>query len=95
MSATPTPPASSDPFGPGAPPTATPEPPREIAHGPRPGTVVWGLIVIGAGIVAIVAATDVALDLELTAIVGLAVAGALLLVTALVSSARHRGRSRD
>lgn len=73
-------------------PGAVTPPAREIARGPRPGTVVWGLIVVAVGILSIVAATGVDLDLELTAIVGLAAAGVLLLVTAVVSSARHRNR---
>ena len=73
-------------------PVAIPTPEREIARGPRPGTVVWGLIVVAVGILSIVAATGVDLDLELTAIVGLAAAGVLLLLTAVISAARHRNK---
>jgi len=65
---------------------------RPIARGPRPGTVVWGLIVIAVGVLTIVASTGFSLDLELTAIIGLAAAGALLLLTAVVGSARARRR---
>lgn len=70
------------------PPTATPT----ARRGPRAGTVVWGLLVIAVGVLIIVATTGVAVDLQLAAIIGLAAAGVLLLVTALISSARQRHR---
>ena len=65
---------------------------RPVVRGPRPGTVVWGLVVIAVGVLTIVTSTGFALDLELTAIIGLAAAGALLLLTAVIGSARARRR---
>jgi hypothetical protein len=96
--------AATDP-APGATPPVTPATPtsfaashasyaqeRPVARGPRPGTVVWGLIVIAVGVMTIVTSTGFSLDLELTAIIGLASAGALLLLTAVIGSARARRR---
>ncbi|TGO06259.1 hypothetical protein [Serinibacter arcticus] len=81
---------------PGATPPVTPfgphTPERPIARGPRPGTVVWGLVVIAVGVLTIVVSTGFSLDLELTAIIGLAAAGVLLLLTAVIGSARGRRR---
>ncbi|GMA32217.1 hypothetical protein [Litorihabitans aurantiacus] len=63
-----------------------------MSRGPRPGTVIWGLLVIAVGVLTIVASTGISLDLELAAIIGLAAAGGLLLLTAVLGAARARRR---
>lgn len=60
---------------------------------PRPGALVWGLLVLAAGVVILLAAAGITLDLGLTAIVVVAALGALLLLTAVLSGIRARRRS--
>lgn len=70
---------------------ATPAHPREA----RVGTIVWGLVLvaIAAGIVAI--AQGYTIDAELALIIGLGVAGLLLLGGSLATAARRRRRAED
>lgn len=60
---------------------------------PRPGALVWGLLVLAAGVVILLAAAGITLDLGLTAIVVVAALGALLLLTAVLSGIRARRRN--
>lgn len=88
----PAPHLSPDPVPGSTPPGPTPPATTTAARGPRAGTVVWGLLVIAVGALVIVATAGIDVDLQLAAIIGLAAAGVLLLITALVSSARQRHR---
>ncbi|ACQ81280.1 hypothetical protein Bcav_3036 [Beutenbergia cavernae DSM 12333] len=64
------------------------------SRGPRPGTVVWGLVIMAVGIVLIAIASGARIDLQLTFIVLLTGAGLALLIGALLAG-RRRGASRD
>lgn len=101
--ATTTPPAdpATEPVTEPSEPTATPhawtppEPPapREVSTSVRTSTIVWGAILVVAGIVLASAAAGFSLDVGLVAIVALAGAGVALLVGALTSSVRKNRNS--
>ncbi|PFG19007.1 hypothetical protein [Serinibacter salmoneus] len=66
---------------------------QQYDDSPRPGALVWSLLVLAAGVVVLLAAAGVTLDLGLTAIVVVAGLGGLLLLTAVLSGIRARRRS--
>ncbi|WP_108719267.1 hypothetical protein [Miniimonas sp. S16] len=77
------------------PPTSQPttpavRPEHPARSGPRTGTVLWGVIVLGLGLLVVATAAGYAIDLQLAAIVGLVVAGVALLLAAVVGAARGR-----
>lgn len=78
--------------GTGETPAASTGPVEGRRRGPRPTTVVWGMLVIAVGVLVIIATTGAAVDLQLAAIIGLGSAGLLLLLTALISAGRSRRR---
>ena len=82
-----------------APPPAWTAPPadapREVSTSVRTGTIVWGAILVGAGVVRAASAAGLTLDLGLVAIVALAGAGVALLTGALTTSVRRSRRERD
>lgn len=59
-------------------------------RGPRPSTVVWGVLVMAAGALLLSVAAGVPIDLGLAAILGLAGVGVALLISALIGAARRR-----
>lgn len=61
-----------------------------VRTGPRTGTIVWGLLILAAGVGLLAQAAGASIDLELAAIVLMGAAGALLVVGSLVSGARRR-----
>jgi hypothetical protein len=71
---------------------ATPTTP-EVARGVRVGTVVWGLVVVVAGVLLAAAAAGVVFDVQLAVIATVALAGVALVVGSLVSAGRRRDRS--
>lgn len=79
------------------PPAWTPPaaPPREVSTSVRTSTIVWGAILVVAGIVLAASAAGYTLDVGLVAIVALAGAGIALLVGALTSSVRKGRRNRQ
>lgn len=78
------------------PPAWTPPvaPPREISTSVRSSTIVWGAILVVAGVVLAASAAGFTLDVGLVAIVALAGAGVALLVGALTSTLRRNRRER-
>lgn len=60
----------------------------------RVGTIVWGVILLAAAVLLIAMASGVSIDLELTLIIGLAVAGVALVIGSLIATTR-RSRRRD
>lgn len=61
----------------------------------RPTTIVWGMVLVAVGALVLAEAAGASLDLQLVAIVGLAVAGAALLVGAVVAATRGHRRGRE
>ncbi|QIK82803.1 hypothetical protein [Sanguibacter sp. HDW7] len=78
------------------PPAWTPpaDPPREVSTSVRSSTIVWGAILVVAGVVLAASAAGFTLDVGLVAIVALAGAGLALLVGALTSALRRNRRER-
>ena len=78
------------------PPAWTPpaDPPREVSTSVRSSTIVWGAILVVAGVVLAASAAGFSLDVGLVAIVALAGAGLALLVGALTSALRRNRRER-
>lgn len=74
--------------------TATATEATDVAErrGLRVGTVVWGLVIALVGAVILAVASGFRVDLQLTFIVLLAVAGVALLAGSIFSAARRRGR---
>ena len=68
--------------------------PREVSTSVRTGTIVWGAILVVAGVVLAASAAGLTLDLGLVAIVALAGAGVALLAGALTTSVRRSRRER-
>lgn len=62
---------------------------------PRVATIVWGLILVSVAAGVLAVAQGYRIDAELALIVGLGVAGLLLLVGSLATAARRRRRSSD
>lgn len=60
---------------------------------PRVATIVWGLILVAVAAGVLAVAQGYRIDAELALIVGLGVAGLLLLVGSLATAARRRRRS--
>ena len=90
----PTRPTSPAPAGPtpAGPAPAGPAP-REVSTAVRSSTIVWGAILVVAGVVLAAVAAGWSLDLGLVAIVALAGAGVALLVGALTSTLRKDRRT--
>jgi hypothetical protein len=61
-----------------------------VRTGPRTGTIVWGFLVLAAGVGLLAQAAGASIDLELAVIVLMGAAGALLVIGSLVSAARRR-----
>lgn len=70
------------------------DPPREVSTSVRSSTIVWGAILVVAGVVLGASAAGLSLDVGLVAIVALAGAGVALLVGALTSALRRSRRER-
>jgi hypothetical protein len=64
-----------------------------VRSGPRTTTIVWGLIVVAIGVGLLSRSAGATIDVELAAIVLLAVAGLLLVVGSVAGSLRRRRRS--
>ncbi|GHG45571.1 hypothetical protein GCM10011331_05050 [Flavimobilis marinus] len=62
---------------------------------PRVATIVWGLILVAVAAGVLAVAQGYRIDAELALIVGLSVAGLLLLLGSLATAARRRRRSSD
>jgi|GEM_PF-5034662 len=64
-----------------------------VRTGPRASTIVWGLVVLVVGLGLLARTAGLGIDGQLTAIVLLAAAGALLVVASVVGAVRRRGRT--
>lgn len=80
------PPATVEAAAPQPQPTPQPEPP----HGPRVGTIVWGLVVLAIGLGVLAGAAGAHIDITLAAILLLGGSGVALVTGSIVSSLRRR-----
>jgi hypothetical protein len=77
-------------------PEANPQPawlPPQAPRGPRIATILWGFILIVVAVAILAVAFGAVVDFGLLAIGVLAVAGATLVISSIVSSARRRNRT--
>lgn len=66
-----------------------PQSPPRPDRGPRATTVLWGVLVVAAGVLLVITATGMAIDVQLAVIIGLSAAGVALLVATVVGALRR------
>ncbi|GMA22633.1 hypothetical protein GCM10025864_03920 [Luteimicrobium album] len=76
-----------------APEAAAPEPTRSRRRSVRVGTVVWGLVVVACGVLALAAARGASIDGGTVAIAILGGAGVALVLGSIVTGVRRRDRA--